>query len=170
MKKLVILILLCFCGLWASAQNLVEDFFKKFGDSGVFTIVNVNAKMFSLIADITDPETEGIIKNLTGFRLLKTESKMANAHSYYQEALALLKDKKEYEELMRVQEKIEDVRIYVREVKGIVTELVVLVFNPREFVLMGFTGNIDLKQISKLSKTVNVSGMEYLDKAISKQK
>ena len=165
MKKAIILILLCFWGLWLPAQILVEEFSNRYGNDSKFTVVNVSAKMFSLISDITDPETEGIIKDLTGFKLLRTEQ---DAARYYREVLALLGDsRKGYEELMRVQEKQEDVRIYVREVKGVVVELVLMVNNGREFVLMGFTGNIDLKKISKLSKVVNVKGVEYLDRAIN---
>ena len=165
MKKAIILILLCFWGLWLPAQNLVEEFSNRYGNDSKFTVVNVSAKMFSLISDITDPETEGIIKDLTGFKLLRTEQ---DAARYYREVLALLGDsRKGYEELMRVQKEQEDVRIYVREVKGVVVELVLMVNNGSEFVLMGFTGNIDLKKISKLSKVVNVKGVEYLDKAIN---
>lgn len=165
MKKAIILILLCFWGLWLSAQNLVEEFSNRYGNGSKFTVVNVSAKMFGLISDITDPETEGIIKDLTGFKLLRTEQ---DASRYYREVLALLGDRRKgYEELMRVQQEQEDVRIYVREVKGVVVELVLMVNNGSEFVLMGFTGNIDLKKISKLSKVVNVKGVEYLDRAIN---
>lgn len=169
MKKLIILMLLCFCGLWSSAQSMVEDFYNNYGEDVKFTVVNVSAKMFGLIADMTDPETESIIKDLTGFRLLKTEE---DAALYHREALLWVKDAgKGYEELMRVQEQQkEDVAIYIREVKGIIVELIVLVNDGREFVLMGFTGNIDLKKISQLSKSIHVSGIEYLEKAVNTPK
>lgn len=162
MKKIVILILLCFWSLWVSAQSLVENFYYNYGEDIPFTVVNVSAKMFSLIADMSDPETESVIKDLTGFRLLKTDR---DAAKYYREALYMVEAQRSgFEELISVQEEQESVRIYIREVKGTITELVVLVNNGKEFVLMGFTGNIDLKKISQLSKTVNVSGIEYLDK------
>lgn len=165
MKKAIILTLLCFWGLWLPAQNMVEEFYNNYGEDVEFTTVNVSAKMFSLIADMSDPEAESIIKNLTGFRLLKTEKNVA---LYHRESLLWLKHTgKGYEELLRVQEQKEDVAIYIREVKGTVVELIVLVNNGSEFVLMGFTGNIDLKKISKLSSAVHVKGVEYLDKAIN---
>lgn len=166
MKKTIILVLLCFSGLWSSAQNLVEDFYNNHGEEVPFTVVNVSAKMFSLITEMTDPETESIVKNLTGFKLLKTDKDVAK---FYREALAMVeKNRNGFEELMSVQEEKENVRIYIREVKGVVTELVVLVNDGKEFVIMGFTGNIDLKKISQLSKSVKVSGMEYLNKINSK--
>ena len=168
MKKSIIFILLCFWGLCSSAQNLVDQFCDRYGNDGKFTVVNVSSKMFSLIADMSDPETETIIKDLTGFKLLKTQHDIPR---YYREVLAVINDsRKGYEELMRVQEQREDVRIYVREVKGVITELIVLVNNSREFVLMGFTGKIDLKKISRLSKSVNVSGMEYLNNVVNNPK
>lgn len=162
MKKIMILILLCFCGLWSSAQSLVEDFSNKHGEEVPFTVVNVSAKMFSLITDAADLKTKSIIKNLTGFRLLRTTMLTDN---FYRVALSMVeKSKNGFEELISVRDGKENVRIYIREVKGVVEELVVVVKNVNEFMLMGFTGNIDLKKISQLSKSMNISGMEYLNK------
>lgn len=162
MKKIMILILLCFCGLWSSAQSLVEDFSNKHGEEVPFTVVNVSAKMFSLITDAADLKTKSIIKNLTGFRLLRTTMLTDN---FYRVALSMVeKSKNGFEELISVRDGKENVRIYIREVKGVVKELVVVVKNVNEFVIMGFTGNIDLKKISQLSKSMNISGMEYLNK------
>lgn len=162
MKKIIILILLCFYGLWSSAQSLVEEFYNKHGEEVPFTVVNVSAKMFSLITDTADPKTKSIIKNLTGFRLLKTTMLAPN---FYREALSMVeKSKHNFEELVSVKEGKENVRIYIREVKDVVTELVVLVISGNEFVIMGFTGSIDLKKISQLSDSMNISGMEYLNK------
>lgn len=46
--------------------------------------------------------------------------------------------------------------IYIRENNGSVSELVILVANGEEFVLMNFTGKIDLKKIAKLTNTVSI--------------
>ena len=72
--------------------------------------------------------------------------------------------RKGYEELMTVKEEAEKVEMYIRENNGSVSELVILVAGEDEFVLMNFTGKIDLKKIAQLTQVVPVEGMEYLDK------
>ena len=42
-------------------------------------------------------------------------------------------------------------------------ELLMLVGGDHQFVAMDLFGEIDLKQISKLSKGMNMKGMEYLE-------
>lgn len=162
MKKFMLLILLLSLGCMVNAQDLVAEFQNKYKDNTKFTLVNISAKMFGLIADISDPDTESVLKNLTGFKLLKSSTDVVK---YHNEALGMIKgSKRGYEELMDVREGKEHVSIYVRDEKGIVTELVILVETQQEFVLMGFIGNIDLKKIAALSKSVDVNGMEYLNK------
>ena len=90
-----------------------------------------------MISEITDAETESIIRNLTGMKMLTTEQETDRD---FQEVRTMLQKRKpEYEELMSILEEGEQV-------------------------LMSFCGVIDLKKISRLAKAVNVEGMEYLGK------
>ena len=76
----------------------------------------------------------------------------------------LQKRKPENEELKSILEEGEQVWMYVREKNKEIVELVILVGGKVEFMLMSFSGLIDLKKISRLAKAVNVEGMEYLGK------
>jgi hypothetical protein len=56
------------------------------------------------------------------------------------------------------------VRIWSRDKGNIIEELLLLVGSPDEFVLLSLTGKIDLDKISELSNTLDVQGLEHLDK------
>ena len=140
----------------------VSDFLAKTKENKVFTQVNISSRMFQMISEITDAETESIIRNLTGMKMLTTEQE---TDRYFQEVRMMLQKRKpEYEELMSILEEGEQVWMYVREKNKEIVELVILVGGKEEFMLMSFCGVIDLKKISRLAKAVNVEGMEYLGK------
>lgn len=162
MKKFVVLLVVLCAAMSVMAQDVVSDFQKKYGNGEEFTNINISAKMFQMMASVAEPETEEIVKNLTGMKVLTAEKDMAK---YYQDAVAFVnRSGSGYEELMSVQEKDEDVRMFTKESKGVITELIIIVGGKKDFVLMGITGKIDLKQMAKLSKSMNINGMEYLNR------
>lgn len=163
MRKIFILIV-CLSAFMTHgrAQDMVADFLKKQNNPAVFTQVNINAKMFQLIADMTDAETESIIQNLTGMKIITAAQK---TEEYFKVSRQMLENPSAgYENLMNVKEENEEVWMYIRESKGCIAELVILVGEKGKFVLMNFIGKIDLKKISRLTKSVNISGVEYLNK------
>lgn len=163
MKRILVLVVCIICLVTAGqAQDLFSDFLKKQGNPEEFTQVNISRKMFQLLADMTDSETEGIIETLTGMRILTGRRE---PEAYFQTARQILEGNPEkYESLMNIKEEGEDVWMFIREEKGCIVELVILVRNREEFVMLNFTGKIDLKKIARLAKSVDVDGMEYLNK------
>lgn len=181
MKKITLLVVLVCLGLGGFAQNFVEEFEMRYADNENFSVVNISSKMFELIAMMadekkTDSETkvryqisadgeldvQKMVSKLKGMKVLTSE---VDARKYYDAAVKdLTKSGSVYEELMNVKEKKEWVRIYTREKKGTISELVMVILDENEFVLIGFTGEIDLKQISGIAEMVNVKGAEQLKK------
>ena len=162
MKKWICIGLFLIGTCSVQAQDLVSAFLAKTKENKVFTQVNISSRMFQMISEITDAETESIIRNLTGMKMLTTEQE---TDRYFQEVRTMLQKRKpEYEELMSILEEGEQVWMYVREKNKEIVELVILVGGKEEFMLMSFCGVIDLKKISRLAKAVNVEGMEYLGK------
>lgn len=163
MKKMMVLVA-CLVGLLTAgqAQDMVADFLKKQKNPDVFTQVNISRKMFQLLADMSDSETEGIIQNLTGMRIITGDQE---PDVYFRTAREMLESSPDkYESLMNIKEEKEEVWMFIREEKGSIVELVILVGDNGEFVLMNFTGKIDLKKIARLTKSVNIDGIEYLNK------
>ena len=95
---------------------------------------------------------------------------MSNGLELYNDALGRI-PVKEYDELMTVRDGDENIRIWTRENKNdsVIEELLLLVGAPDEFVMLSLLGKIDLEKISGLSESLDVEGIEHLDK-IKKKK
>jgi hypothetical protein len=69
----------------------------------------------------------------------------------------------EYEELMVVKDSESDVIFLAREEGGVIVELLLIVSGDDDNALIAITGEIDLNTIAKLSKAMNIDGMEELE-------
>ena len=149
--------------------------FDKFEDIDGVTSVIVTQKAFSLMSTIgaeSDDEYMNLIKNINSLRVFATESAKvaaemsAEANNYLKSA--------NLEELMRINDDGNNVKIYIKEgsSEDYVKELFMLVKGTNmneneksETVIISLLGNIDLKQIAKLTEKMNLPGGEHLEKA-----
>ncbi|MGB0425021.1 MAG: DUF4252 domain-containing protein, partial [Flavobacteriales bacterium] len=76
---------------------------------------------------------------------------------------AIKKIKGSYEVLMTVDDNDEDMTFFIKENNGIITELLMIVGGNDNFMIMSIVGDIDLNQIAKLSRTLDIEGMENLE-------
>ena len=168
MKKLLITLSIGYLTAFqVNAQDAaISSLFDKYADNEELTKVNISQKMFSLFTQLEpdDPETKELadaISKLKGVKILASDS-IANGRKYYQEAAKNIR-KSQFEELMSVRDGDKDMVFMIKESGGIISELLMLVGGDHQFVAMDLFGEIDLKQISKLSKGMNMKGMEYLE-------
>jgi hypothetical protein len=165
MKKIIILIAVCI-GFSANAQNdVVTNLFNEYYDNEDFTKISVSSKMFELFTNIEpgDENEEEIleaISKLKGLKVIAADS-IGNSKILYADAVKKI-SKNGYEELMEVKDAQEDMKFMISEKDGIINELVMVVGGHKSFFVLSLYGEIDLKTISKLSKSMNVKGMEYL--------
>ncbi len=149
-------------------QDAIEKYFEKYMNDENFTVVYISPKMFQMVSKIApedmDADVKDVIKNLKGLRILTTEY---NTKAFYTEAKSKI-NTKEYEVLMTVRDDGTNVEFLVKETGDIINELLLLVGGD-EFVMMSFVGNIDLKKIAKLSKDMDIDGMEHLKKLDEKK-
>ena len=165
MKQLTSLALALFFTLASYAQvDAIDKFFNQYQENQDFTVVFVSPKMFQMAAkatqDMEDPELKELINGIKGLKILTTD---VNAAKYYSEAIKKI-PVGEYETLVTVRDKGENVRFLTKGTGDIVNELLLLVGGKDEFVLMSFVGKIDINKISKLAKKFNVDGIEHLEK------
>lgn len=162
MKKIALLLLGFVLVGTLSAQDLISNFQKKHEKEAEFSIVNITPKMFEMISMMSDDNDDeaGFIKNLTGLKLISSKK---TPDKYFQDATKMLLAS-DHEELMSVIDKEDNIHMYVKEKKkGVISSLIIAIAEPAEFTLIGITGDIDLKQISKLSKTLNIEHLEKVD-------
>lgn len=168
MKKLIIVMMvLAGPAFQAHAQdNAITKFFQKYEDDEDFTRVTITSRMFGLftnmeLEDEDDQEVLDAITKLEGLNILAKEG-ISNGKALYKEALSLL-PKNEYDELMVVREKDSDMKFLIKEKNGKISELLMVLGESNEFFILSLVGEIDLKQVSKISKKMDIDGLEKLE-------
>ena len=125
--------------------------------------------MFDMFKDVennnVNDEMQEAISRLNSIKILATDDdpETKTSINLYDEVMKKL-PQEEYKELMVIKEKDEDVRFLVREKDDKVVELLLLVGSPDESVMISIQGDIDMKNISKITKSLNIEGMEKLEK------
>jgi len=179
MKKFILILGMALLPILTNAQN----YFDSLEDQDGITSVIVDANMFNLMSKIDvstdDPEANeyiNLIKNITSLKVFVSKnsgntSKMQNMMSSYLKKTSL-------QELMRVKDGDTNVKFYMKEGSNAnkVSELLMFVKGTDlkvegkeiETVLLSLTGDFDLKQVSKLTKEMNIPGGEHLKKAKKK--
>ena len=145
-------------------QDAIMKYFNKYVDDTRFSAVYISPKMFSMVAKIEiedmEPEVQEVIRSMKGLRILHTEQ---NALQFYNEALKTISTN-EYELLLTARDNGENVRFMVKDNGDIVEELLMIVGGEKNFAMLSFLGNIDLKKIGKLAKALDIDNLQYLDK------
>lgn len=188
MKKLILIVALVITPMLTFSQSI----FDKYEDNAEVMSVIVNQKMFGMLStigiDLDDPDAQEFVnmaKNITGLKVFTTgdanvsKDMLATVNKYLKNS--------SLEELMRIKDGDQTVKFYVKEGKddNHVKELLMFVNGLKEItkdqdisingkkreietVLLTLTGDIDLRQISKLTNQMNMPGGEHLKKAHSK--
>lgn len=155
-------------GFNARAQNdVVTNLFEEYYDNEDFTKISVSSKMFELFTHIEpgDEDEDEIleaISKLEGLKVIAADS-IANSRELFTKAVKKVSGNG-YDELMEVKDAQEDMKFMIKENEGIIDELVMVAGGKKSFFILSLYGEIDLKKIAKLSKSMNVKGMEYLKK------
>jgi len=176
MKKVIAVLVLVAWGTGVYAQSdAISKFFNKYSTDDSFTTqVTISSKMFSLFTDleVSSPEDQEVlnaISKLKGLRIMGKEN-TSDARNLYKEASGIVTQNK-YEQLMAVRDKDQDMKFYILENSpGKIGELVMISGSPTNFMVMSLFGEIDLKQVSRIGKKMNVGGLEHLEKMDKKEK
>ena len=160
--------------LIARAQNdVVTKLFNEYYNDENFVKISVSSKMFELFTEIKpgdadEQEILDAISKLKGLKVIAADS-VPNSKQLYTNAVKKISGSG-YDELMEVKDAQEDMKFMISEKDGIINELVMVVGGKKRFFVMSLFGEIDLSKISKLSKGMNVKGMEYLQKLDESEK
>ncbi|MEO6348333.1 MAG: DUF4252 domain-containing protein [Aquaticitalea sp.] len=190
MRKIVILLAIIIAPVLSFGQGI----FDKYEDMDGVTSVVINQKMFNMLASINvnldNPDDQAFVdmaKKITGLKVFTTGSEKTSAdmNSTVKTYLASTK----LEELMRMKDGNQTVNFYVKEGsdENHVKELLMVINGLKELtkgeditingkkrdfetVVLSLTGDIDLRQISKMTEKMNVPGGEQLNKASKAKK
>lgn len=166
MKKLIITIAFALIPALFFGQAAFDRFD---GQEGVTSVI-VNKKMFQMMGNVKNNETQdylNLIKKLDNLKVFTTTlpkyaSDMKAAADKYIKSANL-------EELMRINDKGQNIRIMVKtgSTETRVRELLMFIDGVKggQTVLMSLTGDFDLNDISMLTEKMNLPGGDALNKA-----
>ena len=167
MKKIgLILVFATLISTFSFGQNdAISTFFSDYADDDRFTSVSIGPKLFSMVSKVTpedmDQDVRDLIANLDRLKILTAD--LSDGMSYFKDAEGRI-NRKEYEELMVVKEgKNEEVLFLVKEKNDVINELLMISGSDSDFTLISFVGKIDLNVLAKLSKDLDIDGIEHLE-------
>jgi len=171
MKTIALMIGLVGLIVGANAQSIMDKLYDRYSGTEGYTSVYISKYMFDMFrnnettAGSQEDDMERLISNLNCIKILVTDDDPATPApvNLYQEIMKVLPSSS-YKEVMVVKEKDQDIKFYAKEEKNKVVELLLVLGGKDESVLISIQGDIDMKNISKLAKSMNIEGMENLEK------
>jgi len=167
MKKIFLSIaLLSLSALIYAQNNAVEEMFNKYSEKQGFTLVSISSKMFSMFAsnEQDNKETDDIISKLKSIRILSVEDSLLNKNINFYTELTKKLDLSAYEELLVVKTGPDITKFLIKESGKIISELLVVTGGPGGNSLISIKGELNLKNISDLSKDIDIKELKGLDK------
>jgi hypothetical protein len=167
MKKLISTVaFICLTLLIRAQSNPVDEMFNKYSEKPGFTVVSISSKMLGLFADKSEDnkDADDIISKLKSIRILSVEDSLLNKNLNFYTELSKKLDLSSYEELMVVKEGGDMTKFLVRESGKTISELLIITGGPGGNSLISIRGDLNLKDISQLSKNMDIEGLKDLDK------
>jgi hypothetical protein len=169
MKKLgIITLALLFSSITWAQSNVVNKYFNELGDDEKYVKVSISSKMFSLFTELeagSDEEKEFLeaVSKLKGMKIVVGDSVPKDASRLYGQAVKDVENEG-FEELMSVVDADENFKFSIKDKNGKIEELIMVAGGKQSFVLLSLYGEIDLKNIAKIAKSMNVEGLSNLGK------
>lgn len=174
MKKIILstaIMLIALMPAMLQAQTAIDKLYEKYAGQDGFTSINISPGMFQMLSDLdTDDSTEevkeaqNVMDQLKSLKMLVYEPKEGQKFDFMKEVKKSV-NLGDYIELMSIREENTDIRFLVKKTKdGHISEMLMLVDDDNEGMIMSMTGNIDMNTISKIGKSMDVKGLENLEK------
>ncbi|HEX2920505.1 MAG TPA: DUF4252 domain-containing protein [Bacteroidales bacterium] len=166
MKKGFLLLVVFFLVVLAKGQtNPVDQMFDKYSEKEGFTTVSISGKMFSMLSELDsdNKNTDNIISNLRSIKILSVEDSLINIRTNFYNELINKLNKNVYEELMVIKKGPNMTKFLVKYNGERIAELLVIKGGPGGNSLISIKGNLSLKNISDLSKSMDIDELEELE-------
>jgi hypothetical protein len=163
-KSFLILILTCLTFTIKAQSSPIDEMFNKYSEKDGFTFVTISSRMFSMFADMNtdNKDADDVIHNLSSIRILSADSLHNQNLNFYTELTKKL-NLSAYEELMVVKEGKDMTKFLVKYNGDRIAELLVITGGPDGNSLISIKGNFNLKNISNLSKSMDMKELKSLE-------
>ena len=154
MKTIIAIVTMAIFPLISFSQNkAIDDLFNKYAGRDGFTTVDINGGLLKLASFFEkDSDSKDLMKTINHIRILAMEKGADSKVNFYKEVIDGI-TVKDYEELMTVKDKDQDVRILVKQADGRINELLMIV-GGSDNALISITGKIDPRDLSQVKHMV----------------
>jgi hypothetical protein len=167
MKKSILFFTLMSFSIIINAQtNAIDEMFNKYGDKDGFTVVTISSKMLGMFSnkESDNKDADDLVHKLKSIRILSVEDSTLNKNLNFYTELRTKLDLSVYEELMGVKEGQNITKILIRHNGETISELLMIVGGPAGNSLISIKGEFNMKNISDLSKSMDIQELKSLDK------
>jgi hypothetical protein len=167
MRKIIIgAIALLLTGLAYGQNDVVSAIFNKYAGMEGITTVNITGDMLKLIAQAEEERIDTTFSSkLAEVKIMALEKSCDKPANIDLRAEVYDKlDKSVYKEMMSVKQNDEDVIILVKELKGRIAELLIIVGGQKENALIQVKGDILLSEMADIAGKYQLKGFEQLKK------
>jgi hypothetical protein len=152
------------------AQNNIQAFIEKYKQKPHFTFAYLSKDLYENATKFEVEEkdwkkVQQVVKNMGSLTILAADD-LKNAKKVYQEAVSIV-TQTNMEELLNVRDGEEKVQIWVKDEGNNIAQLVLLVGESDEFVLVSFSGQIELANIARLGEMLDADASEDLAKTVA---
>ena len=153
-------------------RSPVDELFDKYSEREGFTVVAISGKMFSMFSDReqSDGDEDNFLNKLKSIRILSVNDSTLNETVNFYRELDRKLDMSVYEELMIVKEAQDITRFLIIQKGDIITELLVITGGPGGNSLISIKGELNLKNLSDLSKNAGIQELEKLEEVDDKKR
>lgn len=165
-KSIFFFTALCLTVIAHAQSNPIDEMFKKYSERDGFTVVTISSRMLSLFAgnDAETNDTDDIMRRLKSIRILSVGDSLLNENINFYTELSRKLDLSVYEELLAVKEGHDVTKFLIKQNGDRISELLVITGGPGGNSLISIQGDLNLKNISELSKNIDNQDIRKLDK------
>jgi hypothetical protein len=140
----------------------------KYIQSEDFEHTYVSNRMFNAIlksnANEIAPNVRELMKDIKGMRQISTKKD----HKKYFDEFAQTFESKGFQNVLAIRRGNDRINMYLKNENKSDGELIMLIQESNSFNLTSFNGNINLDNMSTISKALNIKGAEYIPQARKK--
>jgi hypothetical protein len=170
MRTITFFILLFLTGNIVNGQSkAVMNFHNKYKDNGKYLSVKIEGGLLKMLSNVetNDEDTQEFLDAVSKIEAIDVHSIDRSEDDFDESDIWRFKKeirKEKYDELMIVRDGNSDVDFLIKERKGKISDLLLVVDEPDEFVIVNISGEIDLKTIAKVTENLDLKGKKHLEK------
>ena len=170
MRTKILLIIFLLAGYMGLCQSqAVMNFHNKYKDNGKYLSVKIEGGLLKMLSNVetNDEETQEFLDAVSKIEAIDVHSVNRDNGDFDESDINKFKKeikKEKYDELLIVRDGDTDLDFLIKERKGKISDLLLVVDEPDEFIIVNINGDIDLKTIAKVTENLDIRGSKHLEK------